>query len=159
MSPTLSPFGYSSVSPTQNAVTLEPTMQNHTMAPSLPVDQSKFEITLFRVGGNNKFDDAFNQAKLRWEQVVKGDLTDQAIVTNPAFDWFGGEWEDLQVNIPIDDVLIGYEFTEIDGEGGILGMAGPKYARVKQESGSITTISGYVACDVTCLHVKTTFIL
>jgi len=109
-------------------------------------DPKNFEITLVKIGGGDEFDNAFNLAKLRWEEIIKGDLPDQPRVNNPNFDWFAGEWPGQGVNIAIDDLLIGYEFTEIDGRGGVLGFAGPKYAR--QEPTAITTISGIMKFDI-----------
>jgi len=113
-------------------------------------DPNPFEITLFRVGDNDAYDEAFRLAKQRWEEIIKGDLTNQLPNTNdPNFDWFGGTWAELGVrnNDPIEDLLIGYEITEIDGRGGTLGFAGPSFARFN-EPGKITTISGIMKFDV-----------
>lgn len=138
--PSFSPIASSNPS-SQHTLSRNPASQSPMGPPSSPPSPSKkFNITLYKVGEKTKFDDAFDQAKLRWENIIVGDLEDYAAQKNPEYDWFGGEWDDIQVNIPIDDVLIGYEFKYIDGKGKILGMAGPKTARIDRETS--TTISG-----------------
>lgn len=42
-------------------------------------------------------------------------------------DWFAGAFSQPYTG-PIDDVVIGYEIGTIDGLGGILGQAGPRFA-------------------------------
>jgi hypothetical protein len=68
---------------------------------------------------------AFTDARVRWEAAITGDLEDGFLEVPPA---------DCVASAPaisqdVDDVLILVSLVPIDGEGGILGGAGPCYAR------------------------------
>jgi hypothetical protein len=68
---------------------------------------------------------AFTDARVRWEAAITGDLEDGFLDIPPA---------DCAASAPavsqdIDDVLILVSLVPIDGEGGILGGAGPCYVR------------------------------
>jgi hypothetical protein len=68
---------------------------------------------------------AFDQARLRWQQVITGNLPSVALdvqansclIPHPA------------VNEIIDDILIFVQVVAIDGLGGVLGSAGPCWIR------------------------------
>jgi uncharacterized protein YjdB len=72
---------------------------------------------------------AFAAAEARWEQLLLGDLQDGTVtvaagacgIPHPAVDG------------PVDDLLIYAEITPLDGEGGLLGQAGP--CVIRTESG------------------------
>jgi hypothetical protein len=68
---------------------------------------------------------AFTNARLRWESVVTADLEDVALASQ-AGDCGDGS---PAVNQTIDDVLILVRLVPIDGPGNILGGAGPCYIR------------------------------
>jgi len=150
LQPSNTPSTVPSLPPVLGIATNTPT-KSPSKSPTISINEpSPFEITLFRVGDNSDYDEAFRLAKNRWEEIIKGDLTNQIPNTNnPNFDWFGGTWEEQGVrnNDPIEDLLIGYEITDIDGIGGTLGFAGPKFARFN-EPGKITTISGIMKFDI-----------
>jgi hypothetical protein len=68
---------------------------------------------------------AFTDARLRWEAAITGDLED-GFLNIPPSDCAAGA---PAVSQDIDDVLILVSLVPIDGEGGILGGAGPCYVR------------------------------
>lgn len=104
-----------------------------------------FNIDLMNMGNVTIFDDSFQKAKKKWEKMIIGDVLDHPSMPSSDFDWFGNTWPDSKINGPVDDVLIGYSFEYVDGEGGVIGFAGPMYVRnVKNDEGkstSATTIS------------------
>jgi hypothetical protein len=69
---------------------------------------------------------AFNDARLRWEAAISGDLEDGFF--NEAIDP-GCVSGAPNISQNIDDVLILVNLVPIDGEGGVLGGAGPCYVR------------------------------
>ncbi len=76
--------------------------------------QSEFTIELEFLGGlSGAQQEVFELAKSRWEEIIIGDL--------PSVDLPGGR--------RVDDVLIEAQGAAIDGEGGILGQAGPELVR------------------------------
>ncbi|MEV6677139.1 leishmanolysin-related zinc metalloendopeptidase [Streptomyces erythrochromogenes] len=84
-----------------------------TRAADLAETTSPFQIEVRFVGGlTNNQKDVFAEAAERWARVIVGDL-ETAIIRD-----FSGE-------LVIDDLLIDAEGVPIDGEGGILGAAGP----------------------------------
>jgi len=109
-------------------------------------DAPKFNIALVNMGNITTFDDVFQRAKLRWEELVVGDILDQPKSSNENFDWFANTWPGVTTNIAIDDILIGYSFEEIDGLNGTLGYAGPVYARHEQDGfGETVTVTSLSA--------------
>ena len=68
---------------------------------------------------------AFTDARLRWEAAITGDLEDGFLNIPPSACVAGAP----AVSQDIDDVLILVSLVPIDGEGGILGGAGPCYVR------------------------------
>jgi len=71
-------------------------------------------------------------------------LPDHSPATINHGDWFYGRLSQPFVG-HVDDVVIGYEFTAIDGEGDVLGSAGPIYATPPPHS---RTISGSMRFDL-----------
>jgi hypothetical protein len=111
----------------------------------------RFQITLMNMGVDKTYDSSFIKAKNRWEKVILNDLPDIPAQSGTGHDWFDGVFgKDNAVNIPIDDVLIGYRVTEIDGiptnSNNILGQAMPIYVRLSSTL-SAPTISGIMIFD------------
>ena len=75
---------------------------------------------------------AFTNARLRWEQVITGDLPNVQM-NIPAGACKDAEGEALvdhpAVNEVIDDLLVYVQVDSIDGPGKVLGSAGPCYIR------------------------------
>ena len=75
---------------------------------------------------------AFTNARLRWEQVITGDLP-PVQMNLPAGACKDAEGETLvdhpAVNEVIDDLLVYVQVDSIDGPGGVLGSAGPCFIR------------------------------
>ncbi len=88
---------------------------------------------------------AFNSARLRWEEAVTGDLEDGLL--QAAAGTCGAD--SPAVNQNIDDVLILVRLIPIDGEGGVLGGAGPCWIR----DPSNLTIMGSMQFDTDDLEV------
>ncbi|GFH45125.1 hypothetical protein CTEN210_01599 [Chaetoceros tenuissimus] len=107
-------------------------------APSMPTS-STFDIHLVNTGDNDIFDHYFEEAKARWESVLIGDLQD---IPPQGIDWFYGKLN-KEYKDTIDDIVIGYQISYIDGPGLVLGRAAPLYFR--QTTGS--PISGYMEFD------------
>lgn len=85
-----------------------------------------FHIDLTITGMTANQQAAFRQAAARWEQIITGDLPDAT---------YNGQ--------RVDDLWISASGRAIDGQGGILGMAGPDQVR----SGSYLPIHGAMEFD------------
>ena len=105
----------------------------------------QFKITLMNMGFESKYDNIFVKAARRWEKIIVGDLPNVPKQSSSNHDWFGSEF-DKRVNIDIDDILIGYQMETIDGEGSVLGYAGPVY-RKKVGGSSVRALSGIMKFD------------
>eukprot|EP00550_Attheya_septentrionalis_P001998 CAMPEP_0198288142 /NCGR_PEP_ID=MMETSP1449-20131203/6757_1 /TAXON_ID=420275 /ORGANISM="Attheya septentrionalis, Strain CCMP2084" /LENGTH=394 /DNA_ID=CAMNT_0043986253 /DNA_START=50 /DNA_END=1234 /DNA_ORIENTATION=+ len=116
---------------------------------------SNFNIQLVNMGtvtvdndtddNDSRYDAAFDDAARRWEKVVIGDLPDSP--AGAVDDWFQGSFS-RPFNGAIDDLLIGYEITAMDGPGGQLGGAGPLFVRRDPRTGaSRSTLSGVMFFD------------
>lgn len=105
-----------------------------------PSSNGLFNIKLVNMGSNNQYDTEFVKAKRRWESVIVNDLPD--LEEGLVADWFNGFFEQANSEA-VDDVIIGYEIAPIDGEGSILGQAGPIYVR----PGLTSAISGIMVFD------------
>jgi hypothetical protein len=112
-------------------------------------DPAGFDITVRFVGQTPSSSQAlaFAEAELRWEGFITGDLTDVAgdidandCGSNPA------------TSGPFDDVTIFVTIETIDGEGGVLGQAGPCFVRDAQGNPSVVgdklTVIGRMQFDV-----------
>lgn len=111
--------------------------------------KGKFQITLRNMGTDGAYDASFVRAKNRWEKVIMNDLPD--VPAQRGIDWFNGVFgTGKAANYSIDDVLIGYSVTEIDGVpsngSNILGQAMPLYVRLNSKPVS-PTISGMMIFD------------
>ena len=96
------------------------------------------------MGTNTNFDSAFQAAKLKWESIIKCDLSDRTSSSNGA-DWFSGQFSQPYTG-PVDDVVIGFAMVYIDGTSGpinILGQAGARYHR----AGYTSPLSGIMEFD------------
>ena len=83
---------------------------------------------------------AFSAAKARWEQIITGDLTNVP-VNLPADAVTKGS---PAINETVDDLLILVKLDSIDGPGGTLGQAGPRYIR---QSGTGLPVVGLMEFD------------
>ncbi|MDQ3138729.1 MAG: Ig-like domain-containing protein [Gemmatimonadota bacterium] len=83
---------------------------------------------------------AFTNARLKWESVISADLADVPLVS--AAEDCGPS--SPAVNQTIDDVLILVRLVPIDGPGNILGGAGPCYVR---DPGDPLTVMGVMQFD------------
>lgn len=83
---------------------------------------------------------AFTNARLRWENVVTTDLDDVPLQSSAGDCGTGTP----AVSQTIDDVLILVQLVAIDGEGGVLGGAGPCYVR---DPGDPLTVMGVMQFD------------
>jgi hypothetical protein len=112
-------------------------------------DPSGFDITVRYLGQTPSSSQAlaFAEAELRWEGFITGDLTDvggdfgaNKCGSNPA------------LSGPFDDVTIFVTIEPIDGEGGVLGQAGPCFVRDAQGNPSVVgdklTVFGRMQFDV-----------
>lgn len=104
------------------------------------------------MGEERAYDESFVKAKSRWERVILNDLPDVPVQSGiQDHDWFSGVFgAGKAVNDAIDDVLIGYSVTEIDGVpsigNNVLGQAMPLYVRLTSKL-SAPTISGMMIFD------------
>jgi hypothetical protein len=75
---------------------------------------------------------AFEQAWLRWRDIVRSELTDVNYAANPDTDPCGAGGilpAGLVLNEVVDDLIIYVNLRNIDGAGSVLGSAGPCQAR------------------------------
>jgi len=89
---------------------------------------------------------AFTNARLRWQNVVTADLEDVQLQASAGDCGTGTP----AVNQTIDDVLILITLVAIDGEGGVLGGAGPCYVR---DAGDPLTVMGVMQFDTADLDM------
>jgi hypothetical protein len=75
---------------------------------------------------------AFANARLRWQEIITGDLP-SVLLNIPAGDCKDPDGNVLvdhpAINETIDDLLVYVQIEEIDGQGQVLGSAGPCYVR------------------------------
>jgi hypothetical protein len=140
------PDAAANVSPLESTAELRQ-LQTETCTPL----SSNFNIQLVNMGtvdndiDDSRYDGAFDDAARRWEKVVIGDLPDSP--AEAVDDWFAGSFS-RPFNGAIDDLLIGYELTAMDGPGGQLGGAGPVFVRRDPRTGaSRSTLSGVMFFD------------
>ena len=173
MTPTMSPTSYYYPHNNHNnypsyAPVSQPHQQPTPMKPTKP-DGKKFNIAFKNMGKENMYNGAFEKARSKFEKMIVGDLSDHPKISDSGsdqeHDWFAGTWPDQKVNTYIDDVLIGYEITDIDGPGNVLGFAGPLFIRLDDDTtgkngGTFTTISGQLLPFLRILLSKnTTFLI
>jgi hypothetical protein len=92
---------------------------------------------LINSGNNTDFDTTIRAAAARWEQIITGDLTP---VPGGTKNWLARSGN---YTGPVKDIVIAYNFSHIDGPGGVLGNAGPLYFRPNTN----LPISGMIKLD------------
>ena len=97
-----------------------------------------------------QFDSLVEAAARRWEQVIVGDLSDYNPGDFPGItDLFDGSFEGVgPVNEVVDDILIGYEFTTVDGPNQVLGFARPTFAVSRNGSPAPLPFAGAMTFDI-----------
>jgi hypothetical protein len=108
-----------------------------------------FTIELVFVGGSDpQYEGPFRDARLRWEEVVFGDLLDLELTwplpTNPDDSTCAGVNPGTFTDRSVDDVLIFVDLKTIDGPGNVVGRAGP--CVIRTPSGH--TIMGGMTFDI-----------
>lgn len=102
-----------------------------------PADSSIIYNTALGLSGveNETLRTTFLNAAARWDEVIVGDVPDQNLTLSSRCD--------PDVPALIDDIFICANVTPNDGFGGILGQAGPEWAR----AGSFFPYTGYMEFD------------
>ncbi len=82
----------------------------------------------------------------RWQSIItQGSATD---FPAGAFDWSGGEFgAGFSYTGPVNDIVIFYQITPIDGQSGILGSAGPIFLRSGEATPLFSPISAQMQFD------------
>ncbi|MGB5609267.1 leishmanolysin-related zinc metalloendopeptidase [Eudoraea sp.] len=102
-------------------------------------DRGRFNITLkYLLPPTNRQVEVFEAAVARWERIV---IKDVPSVEGPIPSAFNG-FPDIEGTI--DDVVIEVALAPIDGPGGILGQAGPRFIRTSD----FLTLTGVMFFDV-----------
>jgi Leishmanolysin len=138
-----------SLTPVNGTLNLSSTGGNATINITLtctgPTTSGNYTIDLRFIGDTTTRQQkaAFEQAALRWEAVITGDLTDIPVSTLPAGPYCDPNEPDISSET-IDDLLIFAQVGPIDGEGNTLAKAGPVLA-VRSNDG--TTFIGCMIFD------------
>ncbi|WP_116107632.1 leishmanolysin-related zinc metalloendopeptidase [Lewinella sp. IMCC34191] len=104
------------------------------------VDRGRFNITLkFIVPVTEQQEQVFNDAAARWERIIIKDVPSFTGTIPSAFTGFPPA-----IDGTVDDILIEVALAPIDGAGGILGQAGPRFVRTSDN----LTLSGVMFFDV-----------
>ncbi|NER13504.1 peptidase [Leptobacterium flavescens] len=102
-------------------------------------DRGRFNIALnFLIPPTDRQAEVFEAAAARWERIIIRDLPS---VEGPIPSAFNG-FPDIEGTI--DDIVIEVALAPIDGPGGILGQAGPRFIRTD----SFLTLTGVMFFDV-----------
>lgn len=115
------------------------------------VDRGRYNISLkYLVPVTDRQREVFEAAAARWEEIIIKDESSipQAQVINDTLrgaipSSFTG-FPPLNLNGPIDDLVIEVALVPIDGPGSVLGSAGPRFVRTSNR----LTISGVMFFDV-----------
>lgn len=103
-------------------------------------DRGRFNITLkFLLPPTERQEQVFNEAAARWERIIIGDVPSFTGTIPSAFVGFPPAVEGT-----LDDIVIEVALAPIDGPGGILGQAGPRFVR----TADFLTLSGVMFFDV-----------
>jgi hypothetical protein len=95
-------------------------------------------------------EDAFTNARLRWEEVIAGDLPPVQLEAD------AGECQDAEGNAlvdhpaideVVDDLLVYVQVDSIDGPGGVLGSAGPCFIRSAASTAPHLPVFGIMRFD------------
>ena len=102
-------------------------------------DRGRFNITLnFLLPPTERQVEVFEAAAARWERIIIKDVPSVEGPFPSAFQGFP------DIDGTVDDVVIEVALAPIDGPGGILGQAGPRFVRTED----FLTISGIMFFDV-----------
>ena len=103
-------------------------------------DRGRFNISLkFLLPPTERQEEVFNDAAGRWERIIIGDVPSFTGTIPSAFTGFPPA-----VDGTLDDIIIEVALAPIDGPGGILGQAGPRFVRTDD----FLTLSGVMFFDV-----------
>ncbi|HET8735596.1 MAG TPA: leishmanolysin-related zinc metalloendopeptidase [Pricia sp.] len=101
-------------------------------------DHGRFNITLqYVIPPTERQQEVFDAAAGRWEGII---IKDVPSVEGPIPSAFGGVPD---IEGTIDDIIIEVALAPIDGPGGILGQAGPRFVRTED----FLTLSGVMFFD------------
>ena len=104
------------------------------------VDRGRFNIDLkFIVPATDEQRAVFNDAAARWERIIIKDVPSFTGTVPSAFTGFPPA-----IDGTVDDIVIEVALAPIDGPGGILGQAGPRFVRTSD----FLTLSGVMFFDV-----------
>lgn len=104
------------------------------------VDRGRFNITFnYVVPVTERQEEVFEAAASRWERIIIGDVPSFTGTIPSAFIGFPPASEGT-----LDDIVIEVALAPIDGPGGILGQAGPRFVR----TADFLTLSGVMFFDV-----------
>ena len=115
VAPTKAP---ATAAPTKAPATAAPTKAPATVAPTLSYN---IDLDLFGIDASDSA--LFTNAKLRWESIIRGDLSDIS-TTGLAPPAAGCAYPSV-----VDDLYICARFVPIDGPFNVVGFAGPQYIR------------------------------
>lgn len=128
-------------SPQGVSVTITATTLSVTFTATAAADPTRFNISLkYLSTATPTQQQAFSNARLRWEDVITTDLDDVQLASSAGDCGTGTP----AVNQTIDDVLILVRLVTIDGPGGVLGGAGPCFVR---DPGDPLTVMGVMQFD------------
>ena len=103
-------------------------------------DRGRYNITLkFIVPVTPEQEQVFEDAAARWERIIIKDLPSYTGTIPSTFFGFPPA-----VDGTVDDIVIEVALAPIDGPGGILGQAGPRYVRLPE----YLTLTGVMFFDV-----------
>ncbi len=106
------------------------TVSGGTLTVSTDVALEPFEIELdFIDPGTQSQNDAFIAAAARWSQIIVADIWDIGLSASSPLSTSACTGEPYERSTPIDDVLILVVIEPIDGQGSVLGQAGPCVTR------------------------------
>jgi len=114
-------------------------------------DRGRFNITLkYVVPVTDRQREVFDAAAARWERIIIKDVpsytaTNEDEVIPSAF---GGFPDAIGLNETADDIVIEVALAPIDGPGGILGQAGPRFVRTVD----LLSLSGVMFFDIADLE-------
>ncbi len=104
------------------------------------VDRGRYNISLkFLLPPTARQREVFDQAAARWERIIIKDVPSFTGTIPSAFTGFPPA-----VDGTLDDIVIEVALAPIDGPGGILGQAGPRFVRTSD----FLTLSGVMFFDV-----------
>jgi hypothetical protein len=134
---------------------------NIEVACTVPTPTSNYDIQFEFIGsGMTQARRAvFNEAAVLWSAVITGDLEDVPVAAGelPAGTNVACRFATPEFVGTIDDLLIFASITPIDGEGGVLGQAGPAFIRATTNDLTIVGCMQFDEADVEALEADGTF--